>query len=550
MKIRSALGSGVGRALAAALATVAVVTGVAAVPKAVREGEQAASGELPLGPGTLTETRSTRQLAEGLTHIAIERGEVSADDFWTVTVGVGTTEAEVAELEGRVRAAGHEPRRDATAGPDPAGPADRPLGWLVRVGRYADRAAADQVRSALVGQGLTAAVQHTSEDGNPTTGPWSLDVLMIDPALFRGRLRSELASGIVPGRETTSSVARRTGALAAVNGGFFVITGDRTTPGNWTAGTEGDPAGVSVVGGDLVSEAVNGRPALILPDESGRRAAVRRTRTSVTVRTADGITREVTGLNRQAGLIVNCGGVGTLTPFSHPAHDFTCGNDNELIAVTPKFGTRAPEGTGHQVTLDADGVVTAVRTSRGGSVPAQGSLLQGTGTEAAWLRAHAPVGARLMTRGMVVKTDTDTRVALSSDSSVVGGGPLLLHDGAVALDPVRDGWSPEDVQGSDRALLYNNWYLQRAPRTAAGVTADGRIVLVTADGRRPGHSAGLTVEETAAVLRSLGAVEAVNLDGGGSTAMVVDGELAGIPSDRAGERADGDVLLVLPPAAS
>jgi hypothetical protein len=549
MRIRSARGRTIGWALALTMATTAVAAGIVGVLPTVPESEAAANEALPLGDATLEERRTSRKLAAGVTQISIERGHASADDYWTVTVGLGTNEQEVAALEDKVRAAGYEPRRDPAAGPDPRGPLDRPLGWLVRVGRYADNAAAEQARSEMAARGLTAKVHHTMEDGHATTGPWSLDVLVIDPANFRGSIRSELASGIVPGRETVQSIARRTGALAAVNGGFFVIDSGRGTTGNWTAGTDGDLAGISVVGGEVVSEAVNGRPALILRSDSGRRAAIHRVNTRITVRSNDGAARLVTGLNRQAGLIVNCGGVGTATPFSRPAHDYTCGNANELIAVTRKFGTTAPQGRGYEVTLDAAGVVTAVRESRGGTVPARGRVLQGTGTGATWLRTHAKVGARLTLSSVVTNADTGVGVPVSATTSVINGGPLLVRGGEVALAPVREGWSPEDILGSERAPFYNSWYLQRAPRTAAGVTAGGRIILLTADGRRPGHSAGLTIPETAAVMRSLGAVDAVNLDGGGSTTMVVDDELQGIPSDRTGERPDGDAILVLPASA-
>ncbi|MFG3659511.1 phosphodiester glycosidase family protein [Streptomyces sp. NPDC047706] len=524
---------------------VTITAGTQIQPAAQRTAPDGAP-TLPLGAADLTETRTSRQIAPGVTHIAIERGQASADEFWTVTVGLATSEAEAEALSEKVRAAGYEPRLDPTAGPDPRGPRDQPLGWAVRVGRYVDEAAADRARKAIAARGLSAAVQHTGADGHATNGPWSLDVLVVDPARFRGSLRSELASGVVPGRETTSSMARRTHALAAVNGGYFVVGGSHTTPGNWVAGTDGDPAGISVVGGTLLSESVGERPALVIPGDFARGTSVRRLRTSSTVTVAGGATRTVTGLNRQPGLIVNCGGVGTITPFSHPAHDYTCGNVNELVALTAKFGSTAPQGPGYQVTLDATGRVTAVRGSRGGAVPASGTLLQGTGTEAQWLRTHARTGARLTVRSTVSDADTGATVPLTARTSVVNGGPLLLRDGATALDPVRDGWSPEDIKGADRAALYNDWYLRRNPRTAAGVTLDGRVVLLTADGRRPDRSAGLSITETAEVLRSLGAVDALNLDGGGSTTMVVRGALQGRPSDAAGERPAADALVVVP----
>ncbi|MEE1926822.1 phosphodiester glycosidase family protein [Streptomyces sp. TRM 70351] len=505
----------------------------------------AVAEELPLGPDTLEESRTVRDVAPGVTHTTIERGHTPSGAPWTVTAGFGTTEAEVRELEQRVRAAGYTPRRDAAAGPDPAGDARRPLGWMVRVGRYADEAAANRTRQALRAAGVGAKVQSVPTDGHPTSGPWSLDVLVVDPEEFDGRIAAELAQGEVPGRERVSSIARRTGALAAVNGGYFVL-GSRTEPGPWVAGTEGDLAGISVVDGELVSEAVGDRPALVLPSGSGEGAAVRRLRTRLSVRTAGGAERQVTGLNRQAGLIANCGGVGDATPMRTPAHDYTCGNANELVALTAAFGGTAPSGTGYQAVLDGGGRVTAVREGRGGAVPSSGTLLQGTGTSADWLRTHAVPGAVLRVGRTVLDAETGRALPPAAGTSVVNGGPLLLRDGEVALDPVRDGWSPRDVLGADRAAFYNDWYLRRNPRTAAGVTADGKVILLTADGHVPGRGVGLTITETAGVMRALGAVDALNLDGGGSTTMVVDGALVSRPSDAAGERPDGDAVVLVP----
>ncbi len=69
--------------------------------------------------------------------------------------------------------------------------------------------------------------------------------------------------------------------------------------------------------------------------------------------------------------------------------------------------------------------------------------------------------------------------------------------------------------------------------------------MVTADGRATA-SLGLTIVETGAVAKALGMREALNLDGGGSTTMVVDGQVTNQPSDSTGERPVGDALLILP----
>ncbi|WP_340559769.1 phosphodiester glycosidase family protein [Streptomyces sp. GSL17-111] len=522
--------------------TLLVLTGVPGT--ATDDGRDRAPGHLPLGPADLAEHRTVTPLAPGVEHLAIRRGDASPDEHWTLTVGLGTSEAEVAELRRRVREAGHTPVLSEVVGADPGRRDGTGPGTLVRVGAYAGEGEADEVREELAEAGVRTKQQHTSGDGRVATGPWSVHVLVIDPEEFDGRLTAELAAGTVAGRETVTSLVSRTGALAGVNGGFFVL-GERDRPGQGIAGTEGDLAGVSVIRGELLSEAVNGRPALVLPDGSGAEATIRRLRTRLSVRVA-GASREVTGLNRVPGLIVNCGGVGEQTPLMRPAHDWTCGNAHELIAITPEFGAQAPGGEGYQVVLDGDGRVTGARENGGGPVPADGLVLRATGDSATWLRRHVAVGSTVSVTEDVVDVGTGKVLPRSAGTSVVNGGPLLLRDGAVALDPERDGWSPRDIAATDRAEWFTEWYLRRKARSAAGVTADGRLLLMTADGDQPDHGVGLTIGETAEVMRSLGAVDAVNLDGGGSAAMAVDGTLVSSPSDAAGERPVADALLVLP----
>ncbi|WP_158603003.1 hypothetical protein [Jiangella rhizosphaerae] len=71
------------------------------------------------------------------------------------------------------------------------------------------------------------------DDGGPTDGPWRVTIPEVDPREFDGTVRTELATGEVAGRETTSAIVDRVGALAAVNGGFFTIDGSRNVPGPW-----------------------------------------------------------------------------------------------------------------------------------------------------------------------------------------------------------------------------------------------------------------------------------------------------------------------------
>jgi hypothetical protein len=122
--------------------------------------------------------------------------------------------------------------------------------------------------------------------------------------------------------------------------------------------------------------------------------------------------------------------------------------------------------------------------------------------------------------------------------TVVGGGPRILRAGRVAVAARAEGFAP--VPSFFRAFVAG-----RQPRTLAGVRADGMLLLVTVDGRAPGWSAGMTLPESARLMRSLGARDALNLDGGGSSTMTVRGEVVNRPSDHV-ERRVSDGLFVMP----
>jgi hypothetical protein len=100
---------------------------------------------------------------------------------------------------------------------------------------------------------------------------------------------------------------------------------------------------------------------------------------------------------------------------------------------------------------------------------------------------------------------------------VVGAGPLLLENGQVNIRTREEAIAPDIAFG-------------RAPRTGAGVKADGTVLLMVVDGRSQ-YSAGMTLKEFAQYLKRFGAVSAVNFDGGGSSEMVLDGKIMNRPSD-------------------
>ncbi len=509
---------------------------------------EAATAALPLGPRGLAETRETTTLQAGVTLTRIVRGESDPTHVWTVELDISATgtspdpdappralsdRASADLLAARLRAEGFDPRVERVVTPATSDYAGGTLGWRVRIGSFANQAAADAQRAEIVAAGFSGTTRFTGWDGSAADrGPWRLQVLTIDPTRFRGRLIAGYGPDL-ENRETTSALSRASGATAAVNAGYFVL--------DPASGAPGDPAGIGVYGGDVLSESVDRRPALVLR-ASARRSQVERLSWVGSIRGADGQRLRLDGINRVPGLIRNCGGTGGDLPTERARHDDTCTDEAELVAFTSEFGTNTPKGLGLEAVLDRRQRVVMLRSPRGGSLPAGYRAVQATGSLVDDLEAAAVIGRPLNITSEVRGERSRTRIR-GPGVSVVNGGPELVRDGRLHITPRRDGF----VRPDDPSFYYG-FSAKRNPRTLAGVDAAGRTLLVTADGRST-SSLGLSIVETGAVAKALGMREALNLDGGGSTTMVAGGAVTNQPSDLTGERPVGDALLVLPEPA-
>ena len=114
-------------------------------------------------------------------------------------------------------------------------------------------------------------------------------------------------------------------------------------------------------------------------------------------------------------------------------------------------------------------------------------------------------------------------------TEVIGGFPLILKDGQVV----------GDLEVAERP----SFAAERHPRTVVGFDPQDDVLwVVVGDGRQPDFSAGMTLPELAGLMDALNAREALNLDGGGSSVMVVDGTTVSRPSDADGERPVANAL--------
>ncbi|MGI8715392.1 MAG: phosphodiester glycosidase family protein, partial [Solirubrobacteraceae bacterium] len=353
-------------------------------------------------------------------------------------------------------------------------------------------------------------------------------VAIVDPWRFAGRVIAYHGSAIAS-RQTVPAASAALGSVAATNGGFFTID----TP---LAAVAGVNTGLSVYNGQIESLANGDRAALVL---DGRRPAQIENLTSVAFLRAASSSIPILGVNRLPGSAEDCGVAG-FAPTSEPRQNTLCTGANDIVLFTPMFGAPLPSapssGLSVQAILDAQGRVVSLGAP-GGTLPAGDSAVQAIGSDAAWVTAHAQVG-RWLNVSEQVRNASGAPFGLNPQISVASAGPVLLRDGRAAIDAVGEGvLDPRDLNDYTFSAY-------RHARTFVGVDAQGRLLLATADGI-PGVSEGLTLTEEADLMRSLGAVNAMNLDGGGSTQFASAGQLLNDASSSP-LRSVGDTIQVIP----
>lgn len=293
------------------------------------------------------------------------------------------------------------------------------------------------------------------------------------------------AASAPTGRTTVGATAAKSGALAAVNADFFV---DQPT------GWNGHTLGLMVRNGELLS-APNPKRAVFAwgPDT----LVFGKADFQGTLRIDGGTPLKISGINR--------------TPSA-----------NEAVLNTPAAGQAiAPEGS-LTVILKFDGTLAPTCT-------VTGTVELVSDEKSAWnvdpgkaivvVRGARAEAVRGLKPGDRVAVDVRTKgFDWEKLDAAVGGGPMLVEDGETAIDGDEEGFNPSAFVAA------------RHPRTAIGRTADGDLWLVVVDGRSP-LSLGASLPELAAIMRRLGCVEAMNLDGGGSSAMAAMGITLNRPSD-------------------
>jgi len=321
-------------------------------------------------------------------------------------------------------------------------------------------------------------------------GPWAVQIVTIQrekPGIY---LEAVLGTPYILGIEPLTRIIDRHTypghyPIAGINGDFYIL---RIDP------FQGDPSGLCIINYEIVSSPNNRSVFAILDDGT---PVIDRFTLAGTIHNKNGEPYKVNGINQRCpsdGLVI-------LTSRFSRSTQPTKGFFQILAGPLDK-----PLIPGSEYTLNVLSVLDKDSTL---SLSDTTIALVGIGTGAGFLRKFA-VGDQITCKLPFTSFAGNIKHA-------IGGTPRLIRNGIISIEGEEEGVSPAFTE-------------TRHPRTAIGFNAS-HIFLVVVDGRQPGYSVGMSLSELAYLMKELGAVEALNLDGGGSTTMWVQGKIRNRPSD-------------------
>gem|GEM_PF-1905188 len=299
------------------------------------------------------------------------------------------------------------------------------------------------------------------------------------------KLRPVLAQNHIRGLATVSQMAAGFNDIAMVNASYFFRSGNLI--------------GLTKIGGVIVSNDYFNRSAIGIND--------------------DGTT--VFGRVQYDGKIIFHG-------VEIPVNVNAERQENRAVVYNEYFGAATGTNSFGIEIEERGGVITNIFRDKGNNFILKDSRIISAHGTAAEIFKDAQIGDEIIFREQIISEDAD----FNSVPHILGAGPRLVADGKIFVTADAEQF-PGDIR------------LGRAPRSAVGVTKWGDYILAVVDGRQS-QSHGCTLQEWAEILiNKFGAVNAINLDGGGSTELVVKDKLVNSPSDGS-ERYVGSALAILP----
>lgn len=354
---------------------------------------------------------------------------------------------------------------------------------------------ADDSTAVVVGQGV---IYHSVYKSS--VGPYNIKILEIDLTNPKNKLESVLAKDVLgTGFEKTSSMAKRKSksghiVIGAINGDFFGIS-NPYNPYTFLVGS-------MILDEEYTFGRISQRPAFAM--DKFKNLIIDNIGFSATLITSQNYFKTINAVNdtvRANTLILYNKYFGNYTRTNNLVSEIKLKRISKLVINdTVKF------------------IVVDKRVDVGNmNYEPNEYVLSGNGSAKAFLDSS-------ITLNDTVKILFSTNPIRGNIFTLVSGNPILVINGTIP-----SGLST-DVH----------------PRTAIGFNQDStKVFFVTVDGRQPGFSVGMSLPKLAEYMLSIGCYQAVNLDGGGSTTMVVRNKVVNSPSDAAGERSVANAILAV-----
>ena len=404
-------------------------------------------------------------------------------------------------------------------------------------------------QSALQYEEFAPGFRHATIAGQTSDfGPVHINVLRISSGCARmrcvdARTVPNAATGTI-GCTDLVQLAKQSGALAAISGGFFLYSEpDIDLPSKRT-----DPVGLLVTDGKIINPPVYRRAALMQDEGSGEISIHRVGMEGMVIRiyAASARLEASNGANAAAH---------SISEATAPILELRVGEDDVRYATRADAKTVSLEGGEVAISIVGNKVVEVVGYQNPGGRPIADTNnlinIPLAGFVVASKKWYAHVIEDLSTTGKIIaedlvtyhattgtadsndasnsNSDEDTESTMSvknarmaGTSAAMAGGPILLaydHDADDALE-----LAAEDFRGSAPPVTFSQdetFDRNLLPRMGVGITKNGEVVMVAIDGLNLDLALGLTLRGTANLLEALGCVKAMNLDGGSSKRMVI-----------------------------
>ena len=317
------------------------------------------------------------------------------------------------------------------------------------------------------------------------SGPRVISIVDLDTLKGRHKVTSFISNNKTEGLAPLREVVSQNNALVGVNGGFY-------TP-------SGTPLGLVMIDGEMVTEPLYNRAALGIT-KSGE-VLIDNVKWRGLLKTKNNSNIIIDAVNRKPN------------------------NDKEIILYNRFYGKKTPQF--NQFSKEIIVVENRiVKVNKGeliqNNIPEEGFIIKSFNSNPGEYSSFEP-GKEVEYKNVFSPNWHEEDII-----NIMGGGPKLITKGEVTVTGQTENFQSDIIKG-------------RSPRTAVGLTEDDHLLFVMVDGRQPELSVGITLKNLAQYLKGLDVIEAMNLDGGDSSQLVIRGHTFNNPS---GDREIGTGILI------